>query len=255
MPLTAGFVADPNTFINGRSVVVVEDTTQAWRDGQTLGANNVIAPLVSNFNFEVFGNAVTTVICHIRAAGAPATAQPCYFLPYCPDAATTMTIAGPPNYFITSALSGCTVQVVGPANAPTITHGNAGNTFANHGAGMAQTTINGMLPPAGGAANATWTRADYHNKINAVNLQNAKQAFPWPEGYRFKQLDMKTTTAGGFEVGSFFFGVRNGAGNWTFWAQTTVGVTGRLRTGYLCFGVDRSINEEVVMGLPEQVFP
>jgi hypothetical protein len=54
-----------------------------------------------------------------------AESRTCYFLPWCPDGATEMTLAAAAPFFFTSTLTGCSVKVHGPKATPTVIHANA----------------------------------------------------------------------------------------------------------------------------------
>lgn len=49
-----------------------------------------------------------------------------YYLPWKGGHVATMTLGKDADHFFTAAMSGCTFQVTGPANKPTVSHGNAG---------------------------------------------------------------------------------------------------------------------------------
>ncbi|MCI0703697.1 MAG: hypothetical protein L0241_21685 [Planctomycetia bacterium] len=262
MSQMASFLAGHEAYLTGKAVWVVEPlTVQNPVVGATAntpnyqGANYTLNTATIHFKFrhglESSPNTVKLEIFYNNPANA---ALPCYFLPWLPDAATTMVLGGGANYFFTSSLSGCTVQVLGPRNAPTVTHGNARETFKAHGAVLAQTTINNMLPAANGQLCKRWTRQDYWARVTTPAFATAKTSYPLPTGYRLKEFnkDVENTYE---KVGAFVYGVKKPNGNWSFWAQTTVGVKGRMRKGYLMGAKDKSIIDEVVLGAPVKIFP
>jgi hypothetical protein len=257
MPLTATFANDPKGFCDNHPILVVEpqaDVAGVLAGAQT-GQDNVIAAAVISFNVAPT-HLKTSKKLELFYNNPPGTAMPCYFLPYLPNGATSMVLGGAAPFFFTSTLSGCTVQVIGPANAPTVTHGNARTTFAAHGAGTAQTTINGMLPPANGQAIGVVTRSDYHGKVTRNKFNRGKEAFPLGQGERIGSFHKTKTGTGSPEVGCFVFGVLKGGGNWKFYYQSTVGVHGTLKKGYLWKTTKSSIlNEEIVLGQTTRFFP
>lgn len=257
MPLTATFAADPKSFCSTYSILVVEPPaqTQAFRLALNQHQNNVVNPAIQiDFTVDV-SNIRGCRKLELFYAGAPGTARPCFFLPYLPDGATTMTLGGPPDLFFTSTLSGCSVRVNGPANAPTVTHANARSTFLTLGAGTAQVAINGVLPAAG-AGSGTVTRADYHAKVTRMNTWVGKAALESEPGEFGTKLSRNVAPSGGYEVGCFVFGVRKG-GNWKFYYQSTVGVQGTVafKTDWSTYNTGVGIpNAEIVLGNPVKFF-
>ena len=257
MPYTAAFTADPPDFARRYSILVVEPPD--IKNGLTIhtGQNNVLAPILCEFSIGPFVGSLTERTCNIHTNGAPPTAEDCYFLPWEPDAATTMTIGALADYFFTSTLSGCTVQINGPANAPTITHGNRKTTFTTHGQATAQAEIDNLLPAVGGGHTSKAVRAaDYRALCNKRNLKAAKSAFPTPDGYHISKFKPKEESGGRVEGGAFVFGKRNtGTGDWTFWYQAVVGITGSMKKGYFGDTKKQPISNEVVLGHAVQLFP
>lgn len=258
----ANFQANHENYLTGKSVWVVEPLTQQnpvvggiFTTAGYQGSNYTLPTATVNFKFRHgLATSPNTVKLEIFYANPANNSLPCYFLPWLPDAATTMVLGGAANYFFTSSLSGCTVQILGPRNTPTVTHGNARNTFKTHGNGPAQTAINGMLPPANGQQRKRWTRNDYWAFNTPAALSTAKSNYPLEQDFRMKEF--KVDRENNYDkVGAFVYGVRAGNGDWSFWAQTTVGVTGRMRKGYLWTGEDKSIVDEVVIDRPRRIFP
>jgi hypothetical protein len=262
MSQMAQFVAGHEAYLTGKAVWVVEPLTQqnpvvgtTFTTANYQGANYVFPTATVDFKFRHgLDTSPNTVKLEIFYANPANNSLPCYFLPWLPDAASTMVLGGGASYFFTSSLSGCTVQVVGPRNAPTVTHGNARATFRAHGAPLAQADINNMLPGAGGQLCKRWTRNDYWARVTGPAFNAAKASYPMPADFRLKELDKDVENT--YEkVGAFVYGVMKANGNWSFWAQTTVGVKGRMRKGYLWAGEDKSIIDEVVLGAPVKFFP
>ncbi|MEJ1355329.1 MAG: hypothetical protein RPU64_00155 [Candidatus Sedimenticola sp. (ex Thyasira tokunagai)] len=212
--------------------------------------------------------------------------QRLYFLPWCQNAATEMTIpAGDdgPSIFMTSMLSGCTVQVHGTATNPTVTHANGSKIYNNtytdakaifESTGMTGKTlhiqtesranhactgaINGMLPDPMGAMCGTVTKMDYALKVTNENLLAAKKRFykTMKFGRRFKKFEMDSL-GGGFKpkTGAFVFGLRNHLDQWKFFYQAIVEL--KVSTAGW-FGLGKStkfLNESAVLGPPKQFFP
>jgi hypothetical protein len=259
MPLTATFVADPKAFCGAHSVMIQEPDPTAFRRAQMIRQNNVVNPIVAHFNVDVT-NLRGTKLLRIYYNNQPATAVQCYFLPYLPDGATTMTLGGPPDFFFTSQLTGCSVQVIGPANAPTVTHGNAATVFnraVGGGAAHAQTAIDVMLPaPIPQVASGKVTRADYHAKNTGLNVWAGKGSLAEGAYEHGVKVHRDVAPSGGYEVGCIVFGVRKGGGNWKFYYQSSVGVHGSVEDGYLWKSAGRSnfYNASIVLGNPVKFF-
>jgi hypothetical protein len=72
-------------------------------------------------DYALTGQPVVNVTVDIDVPGIP-----CYFLPWKSNNAVTMTLGQDARYFFTAAMSGCTFQVIGPPQAPIVSHANAG---------------------------------------------------------------------------------------------------------------------------------
>jgi len=255
MPYTAAYAADPADFARRYSILVVEPPDIKTGLGIHTGQNNVLAPILCEFSIGPFVGSLTERTCQIHNNGAPTTAEDCYFLPWEADAATTMTIGANADHFFTSTLSGCTVQVNGPANAPTITHGNRKTTFTTHGLATAQAEIDNLLPAPGGQPSSAVRAADYRALCTKANLKAAKKSFPVPDGYHVSSFKAKEESGGRVEGGAFVFGKRDATGDWTFWYQAVVGISGAMKKGYFGDTKKQHISNEVVLGHAVQLFP
>jgi hypothetical protein len=267
MPTTAQFTANPTGFAASYSILVAEPP--GLLGALATGQNHVIAPLLANFDFAGTGVMVNTAVCTIGVA-ATASSVPCYFLPYLPDGATTMTIGNAANYFFTSMLTGCTVRVCGPAATPTITHSNAGNTFKTTGGGLAAATtaaqvqINNMIPAViPGQLSTSVTRLTMEAAYTPGNMAVAQGNYPVAANYRIKEFDAGMVTSHGTprpELGMFVYGVKTG-GNWEFYSSTSTSVVGREKTGKTYFGfinsgvTNRAIADGVVLGGSPRFWP
>ncbi|MEM7234373.1 MAG: hypothetical protein AAF517_19500 [Planctomycetota bacterium] len=226
--------------------------------GAIAGAQKVLTTANWEKHFTLTGWQRTTHMLNVKDAVVAGESVPCYFLPFLPNHSTTMTLGANCDWFFTSTLTGCTVQVVGPANAPTVTHANARDVYnagvaatrpTNGGAMVpwdeitdtgkvhidvtaaahAQTTMNGLLPAAGGAVSGTLQRRTYVNQVTRANVQWGKDHFEgFEDGEQFgDNVAASKTTAGKYEVGVCFFGHRVAAtGDWQFYHQTTVSIRG-----------------------------
>jgi hypothetical protein len=274
MPLTAAFTANPQGFSAQRAVFVMEP--DGLTAGLAAGANHVLAPALMRFNFRPnVATAPGSAICVVTNGGAPPLSVPCYFLPYLPDGATTTTLGAGANFFFTSQMTGCSVQVHGPAATPTVTHSNAKSAFMNYAGGgglagatgAAQIAINNMLPavPMGQAA-STVTRLTMTAAMTAGNLAAAGAGYGGLQpGYRLKEMTAVTSNAHGTEreeTGMFVYGIRDPVlGNWEFFRSITVHVKGRQKTGktyagFIKVGVtNRTIDDDVVLGGSPRFWP
>jgi hypothetical protein len=267
MPSTVQFTANPTNFCAVNAVLVSEPP--GLLGTLATGQNHNVAVMLKDFDFAGTAAMANTAVCSILNA-ATGTSAPCYFLPYLPDGATTMTIAAGANYFFTSMLTGCTVRVCGPAATPTITHSNAGNIFKTTGGGLAaattaaQTAINTMMPaPVAGQHSTSVTRLTMEASYTGGNLAAARLAYPVLPNYRIKELAAAEVTSHGVqrpELGMFVYGVLGGAG-WEFYYQATTSVTGRQKTGTTYFGfinsgvTNKTIMDNVVLGGSPRFWP
>ena len=269
MTSTANFTANPTTFCGNYSVLVAEPP--GLLGALAINANHAIAPMRMHATFAPFATLPSVSVCTIGAA-ATASSVGCYFLPYLPDGATTMTIGGADDYFFTSMMTGCSLQVFGPAAAPTITHSNAGGTF-NGTAGTlaaataaAQIQINNMFPAVPlGEVGHTATRLDLNGAYTPASQLYARNNYPILPGYRMKDFNFDMVNTKGTnrpELGMFSFGVRNpGTGDWTFYWSASASVHGRQKSGHTHLGFikvgvqNNNIVDEVSLGGAVQFWP
>jgi hypothetical protein len=168
---------------------------------------------------------------------------PAYFLPWDGSGGVVyMTLpalpAGVgPEHFFTAALTGCTVAVVGPANSPTVLHFGVGDWANSIYTGAAHANI----APAPNVSPNLWIDlmdhlvaagtvpgGGYHHidKTHYVNdfFPGAPNSTP---GSRALELALQAAkadpTALAIPYGSVF-GVRDPAGNWSFYLQQNVGM-------------------------------
>ncbi|MDD2659023.1 MAG: hypothetical protein PHY54_04970 [Methylococcales bacterium] len=246
MPLTANFVANHVGFAGRYNILVAEPP--GLTHGLATGVNHNLALLSLHFNFSPFPNMPATVVCNVTNA-AVGTSRPCYFLPYLPNGATTMTLAGGADYFFTSMMTGCSVRVYGPAATPTVTHSNAANIFNTTGGGLAaatlaaQTQINLQLPPQPLGVHATMaTRMDMEaDYAGPGNFATARANYPLQAGYRMKEFNPVQLTSHGTtrpQLGMVVYGIRDIVGNWEFFRCSNVDVSGRQKTGHTYLGIN-----------------
>jgi hypothetical protein len=267
MPTTDDFTEDPIAFCSQYNVLVAEPSG-LLDDSLPIGQNNVIQSIRKSFRFSNFPGMPNTALCEIGALGE--YPQSCYFLPYKPDAAITMTIGDQADYFFTSMLTGCTVRVYGPRSSPTITHSNAGNAFRTNKDGLnaatnaAQVQINNYMGqvPAGQNA-ASVTRFTMNGTYTPANFDSAKASYPVLDGYRIKEFAANQSSIHGEsrpELGMFVYGKREDAG-WEFYYAVSTAVNGRQKTGKTYFGFinsgvdNKTISDGVVLGGCPQFWP
>jgi hypothetical protein len=269
-------------------VVLVQEHLGVLAPAVAADTRQTLLPATYTLHFTVGTVAGTrTLVCVDVYTTAQVGSLPLYFLPWCQNAATEMTIpaggAGP-SIFMTSMLSGCTVQVHGAAANPTITHANASakynaayqhqetvlTKFLSNGAISPQEThdfsearadsvatgaINAMLPAVVGLS-GTARKSDYAGKVNSTNLVAAKR--------RFIGTMAGNQALGKFEVarmklkpktGAFVFGVRDATNNWAFYCQSAVEVEIVVQDKF-GGGPDQNFTmESAVLGQPEKIFP
>ena len=211
-----------------------------------------------------------------------AGSQPLYFLPWQQNAATSLRIPANhgPAVFMTSILSGCTVQVYGPANNPSICHANAANTYSQHytnRTNMAQkmtpeqthafaegwanhattTKIDTMLPTAPpGAVCRTVRKSDYAGKLDTANLNRFQRNYAARLATSESLTDFEVSKHGlKPRTGAFVFGLRDGTGNWEFFYQAAVDVELEVQDKFSGAPPRRMTMESAVLGQPERFFP
>jgi len=264
-------------------VMLVQEHLGALQPGFAADTHNVLAPATYTLHFTV--SAVTnvrTLVCADIYTAVQHGSLPLYFLPWCQNAATTMTIpAGGPSIFMTSMLSGCTVQVTGPQNSPTVTHANASNRYNDGYTRMkswldggsasplevheyaesrantiATGAINNMLPAAIGGLNRTVRKSDYADRCNNTHLVRAQRNFiaTLPTN---KSLGKMEPTKIGLKprTGAFVYGLRDALGNWAFWYQAAVEVNIEIEDKFGGTAKEVLTMDSVVLGAPTQFYP
>lgn len=268
MPLTANFTGNHQAFTGRYSILIQEPP--GLTTGLAVNVNHNLPAMLLNFNFAPFATMPSTAICNITNA-AGGTSQPCYFLPYLPNGATTMTLGNAADYFFTSMMTGCSVRVCGPAATPTVTHSNAAQVFNTTGGGIAaatgaaQTRINAQMPAAPhGAHTTTATKIDMENDYATPgNFANARANYPRQAGHRIKEFNANTLNTHGTVrpmLGMIVYGVRTHAGNWEFFRASSVDVVGRQKQGHTYLGINfgvhvAQIHDSVSLGNSVRFWP
>lgn len=275
LTLTSNYVMLVSEHIGVLSPSVPADTRQALNEAHY------------RLHFTVGTVAGTrTLTCADIYTGAQPGSLPLFFLPWCQNAATEMTLpagGGGPGIFMTSMLSGCTVQVHGTTANPTITHANASNKYnaaytqqekvlTNFLGGdispqethdfsearansVADGAINAMLPAVVG--NSGFARkSDYAGKFTQTNLVTAQRRFigslPGNQAMgKFEVLKMKLKP----KIGAFVYGVRDHANNWSFYCQSAVEVEITVQDKFGGAPDQKFTMESVVLGTPDRIFP
>lgn len=262
MPVTGDFTARPVDFTSQRSVLVDETRIVAISQpalAGLIGGPHVLSSATFLLDFDVEHYGLNGAVLVVKPPGSGGT--PCYFLPYKPNCATSLVLGHAADYFFTSSMSGCSVQVLGSRATPTVTHANGRTAYEGAAAGgedaasgAAQAAIEAMFHSVADADRVGYVRkSDYLGKLTHHNVKEARKRFHLQEGQKLGTL-RPATTNGKPEIGAFVFGVRTGSG-WTFYFQSTVGVTGTRRTGLFGLTPKRLGTDEVVLGMPVQFFP
>jgi hypothetical protein len=267
MPTTDEFIADPIAFCS-KYCVLIDEPPGLLDATLPTGGDNSITPMLMSFQFNPFPASPNTAVCDIKPSGT--NPQSCYFLPYKPDAAVSMTIGNGANYFFTSMLTGCTVRVYGSRMTPTITHSNAATAFNTAAGGLAasataaQIQINNYMNPVpAGQPAASVTRTTMQDANTPANFDAAKGSYPVDPNYRIKEFAAKMANSKGEdrpELGMFVYGVRKAAG-WEFYYAASTAVQGRQKTGKTYFGFinsgvdNKTIDDGVVLGGCPQFWP
>lgn len=285
MPSAADFQTKAKAQALAASYVVLvqehlgqKDPMNAAGTTEVLNAGNYTL----HFTVSTVPTVRTLVAVKVWTATKPG-ALPLYFLPWRQNAATKMTIpagSGGPGIFMTSMLSGCTVQVHGTAANPTITHANArqkyseavirlkryargwdpedkykfAETRANQ---IATAEINRMLPATGGAASGTVRKADYAGKLTRDNVIRAQRSFidtlPTNEAmksYEVQKIGLKPKT------GAFVFGIRDpNTDAWAFYCQSAVEIEAEVEDKFGGGPKKTFSMDSAVLGRPELFFP
>jgi len=286
MPTAGDFQTEAAaTALTASYVVLVNERIDRLAPAVAAGTRQQLAAATYTLHFTV--NTVATVRTLVAVdiyTGAQPGSLPLYFLPWCQNAATEMTIppggAGP-GIFMTSMLSGCSVQVHGTAANPTITHANARSTyddaytrladwlksgdhtpqqvhdFAETRANTIATgAINAMLPATGGAHVGVVRKSDYAGKVTNGNLIRAQRSFlatlPASQtisSYEVAKMALKPKT------GAFVFGVRDLAHNWVFYYQAAVEVEIEVDEKFMTAPKQHFTYDSAVLGQPTRIFP
>ena len=288
MPSAADFQrADTALAVTSSYVMLVSESIgnlAAAVPADTLQVLNA-ATYVLQFKVETVAGTHTVACAYITAA-AQAGSLPLYFLPWCQNAATQMTIpagGGGPCTFMTSMLSGCSVQVHGTAASPTITHANArakyeaaytqqetvlkkllgdgitpqeNHDFAEQRGNAAGTgAINAMLPTPVGSAGVV-RKGDYAGRLTQANLLAAqRRVINGLQGnqslgkYDVAKMKMKPKT------GAFVYGVRDHADHWAFYCQAAVEVEYMVQDKFGGRADQNFTMESAVLGTPQRFFP
>jgi hypothetical protein len=248
------------------------------------GAGPVVAPgtrvalpaanYIMNFKFDKATHSDNIVVLTVSPGALPGSRR-CYFLPWCPDGATEITLGNGAPYFFTSTLTGCSVKVHGLKATPTVIHANARGTYTNaylptfnatagddqqkhataeaHASHQAQTGINAMLGAAV-AGQGVVTKADYVGQATLPNIKAAGKKMQFGQGYKLKWIKPDLHSNVKLQSGGFVYGVL-GAGGWDFYYQASLVVKGKaVQKGAFKHGTKPMINEEVVLGAPTHIF-
>jgi hypothetical protein len=202
-----------------------------------------------------FPNAASVNFYTTTAAGR----RSCYLLPYYPGADVEIVVDGNADYFFTSNLSGCGVQVQDDVGGNLkVIHSNARNVFDTSGAAAARLAITGRLAGyrAASPGNATRiTKATQEADFTAAATNNLAGigAMAKPT-QKHAQVTTITVDGNAAALSGAFFGVS--AGGWRFYSQVSSGATG---TQNQFFGLGKTVNLDlgalVVMGPPVQMWP
>jgi hypothetical protein len=283
MPSAADFQAEGTALaLVARYVMLVQEHLGTLQPGFGADTHNVLAPATYTLHFTVGAvpNVRTLMCADIWTVVQPGS-LPLYFLPWCQNAATTMSIpAGGPSIFMTSMLSGCTVQVTGPAATPTVTHANASQRYndgytrmhtwlkgveatpqqKHDGAEARANTIatgaiNSMLPPAAGTAR-TVRKSDYAGRCDQPHLMRAQRSFidTLPANKALGKMDVQKIGLKP-KTGAFVFGLRDAHGQWAFWYQAAVEVEMDLQDKFGGAADEKLTMDSVVLGAPTKFYP
>lgn len=287
MPSAADFQSEATALgLVSKYVVIVNESLGALAPSPAPGTRDNLDAATYRLHFDVSTvNGTRTLVCVNVYTAAKGGTLPLYFLPWYQNAATLMTIpaggAGP-GIFMTSMLSGCSVQVHGTAANPTITHANASDKY--NGAygqqekvlksfvsnitpqqthdfsearanSVATGAIDNMLPPGLGLTR-TVRKSDYAGKLNPANLQSAQRRFigtlPASQSlgdFGVQKMKLKPKT------GAFVFGLRDATHRWAFYYQAEVDVEMVVQDKFGGTADQQLTMESVVLGAPERFFP
>lgn len=205
----------------------------------------------------VFPNAATVTFYANNAAGR----RSCYLLPYWPGGDVDILLDGNAEYFFTSNLSGCGVQIQNQGAQLRAIHSNARDLFDAQGGGAAganaaRTAINNRLQGyrAGAPAPVSrLTKADQEAAFNAAYAAGGLAAMAKPTQSHARLVNVQIVNNAAALTGAFF-GVNNGG--WRFYSQVSSDMTGTQRK---FFGLGKTVNIDlyamIVMGPPDQIWP
>lgn len=287
MATATEFRNDPDS-ITSRYVVLVSEHIGNLQPTPAAGNREALddADFQLHFTLGTVATTRTLVVADIYP-NARAGSVPVYFLPWQQNAATELTIpagAAGPDLFMTSMLSGCTVQVHGTAQNPTITHANSRQSYENaynqekgvlEAAGLlapdqihsqAETrgdtactaAINNMLPAVPhGVQSGIVRKADYAGRVNQGHMDQAKQRYFATLDYGERFTKFEAATSGQFKpkTGAFIYGKRDHLNNWAFFYQAAVELEVQVAGMFGWGGSHNHLNESAVLGLPTQFFP
>ncbi|WP_233859320.1 hypothetical protein [Paraburkholderia sp. HD33-4] len=288
MPSAADFQTEANARdLVSKYVVLVQEHLGVLQPAPAAGTRQQLAAATYQLHFTVSTVAtVRTIVAVDVYTAAQGGSLPLYFLPWCQNAATEMTIpagGGGPGIFMTSMLSGCTVQVHGTATNPTITHANSRQSYDDaynqmqgflgtqglsaqevhngsetRGNSAATGAINTMLPQ--GVNARTVRKRDYVGKLTPDHLTAAKSRFNETLSYKTWETLSKYEVAksGAFKpkTGAFVYGLRDVHNQWSFFYQAAVEVDIQVSpfAGYYGDTVNYTM-DSAVLGPPARFFP
>lgn len=274
------------TALTSKYVVLVSEHIGRLQPSPGAGTRQTLnaATYCLHFNVKAVPKVRTCVQVGIFT-GQQKDSLPLYFLPWQQNAALELTIpagAGGPGVFMTSMLSGCTVQVHGTAASPTITHANARSEYENaytqmksvleqrgghqpkaihilsesRGNTACTNEINSMLPTPVGSVGRV-RKEDYALRVTDELVAEARQKFSKSLGFygKLKQFDVANL---GFKpkTGAFIYGIRDRRSNhWSFWYQAAVEVS-IMYANWFGKGKDHKLTmDSTVLGNPTRFFP
>lgn len=251
---TDKFHADPVLFATKRPLII-EDA--ALRQPTAAGTLRTFPTAVTYFDVVI--STMFPSAASVRFYQNPGAHRlSCYLLPYAPGADVEIVIDNNAQYFFTSNLSGCGVQVQNDVNGGLrVIHANARNIFDTSGAAAARAAIDARLqnyrPNHGNVTRVT--KAVQENAFNQAtgNMQALRaMAKPTLRHARIANIQIDNNAAA---LTGAFFGVNTNAG-WQFYSQVSSGMTG---TQTKFFGLGKTVNignyGMAVMGRPHQVWP
>jgi hypothetical protein len=285
MPSAADFqLAASASDLVSNYVVLVQEHLGVLQPAPAAGTRQTVVAANYQLHFTVSTVAtVRTLVAVDIHTAVQAGSLPLYFLPWCQNAATEITIpagGGGPGIFMTSMLSGCTVEIHGTAANPTITHANSRQSYSDaydqmerhlraqgasaqdvhlqaevRGNTAATNAINNMLP---GGPNARHVRkSDYVGKLTQGNLNAAKARFNSTLSYTswetFEKYEVATSGAFKPKTGAFVYGMRDTHNQWSFFYQAAVEVNIEVKDFWGT--ITRHTMDSAVLGQPTQFFP